>query len=112
MVSKFRETKSMLAYRYEVFFAVATNSSFSKAAAALFISQPAVSKQIKQLEQETGVALFLRQGNAIQLTPSGQKLYESLQKAKPIQRQIQSDFASLRTKLKFHCGPIFFFCRI
>lgn len=90
----------MISYRYEVFYAVAANLSFSKAAALLFTSQPAVSKQIKQLEHETGVALFLRQGNSVQLTAAGHKLYDSLKKAKPIQREIQSDFATIKSQFE------------
>lgn len=51
--------------------------SFSKAAAALHTSQPGISKQIQRLEQELGVALFIRSGNRIvELTPPGQRIVE------------------------------------
>ena len=43
----------------QTFLAVAEHSSFKKAADALFISMPAVSMQIKQLEEQLGVALTL-----------------------------------------------------
>ena len=63
----------MLSVSYEVFYAVACHLSFSKAAEVLCISQPAVSKQIKKLESLIEVPLFERQGNAIALTPQGEK---------------------------------------
>lgn len=81
----------MLAISYEVFFEVASHLSFSKAAEALYISQPAVSKQIKKLEAELSIALFERKGNIIKLTGPGEALLGHLQKAKTIQKQIQSD---------------------
>ncbi len=89
----------MLAFKYEVFFSVATHLSFSKAASELFISQPAISKQVKNLEMEIGIALFERHGNTIKPTRSGKKLFENLQKAKLIQRQIQSDFDLVKGQL-------------
>lgn len=88
----------MLAFRYEVFYEVASRLSFSKAAEVLYISQPAVSKQIKGLENEIGIPLFARKGNRIDLTSSGTKLYNYLQKAKVIQRQIQSDIDIIKNQ--------------
>lgn len=41
----------------------------------MYISQPAVSKNIQELEQELGAQLFNRRGNSIDLTPAGKKLY-------------------------------------
>ncbi|CAN5447740.1 LysR family transcriptional regulator [soil metagenome] len=90
----------MIDYRYEVFLAVASRMSFSKAAQDLFVSQPSLSKQVKLLEEEAGIALFERKGNSITLTPSGEKLFDQLQKAKLIQRDIQSDFTSTRNNLE------------
>ena len=45
---------------YRVFCKVAQNRSFSKAAQELFLSQPAVSQAIRQLEEQLGTQLFLR----------------------------------------------------
>ena len=89
----------MLALRYEAFFAVAAHLSFSKAAEALFITQPAVSKQVKVLESEIGIPLFQRTGNSISLTSSGEKLFQYLKKAKIIQRQIESDVEIIKNNL-------------
>lgn len=86
----------MLSIAYEVFFEVALHLSFSKAAEALFISQPAVSKQVKKLESELGIPLFERRGNAILLTSSGEQLLGYLKKAKIIQHQIQSDIEIIK----------------
>lgn len=90
----------MISFHYKVFTEVATNLSFSKAAAVLFISQPAVSKHIKKLESEIGLPLFVRKGNTISLTSSGEKLLEYLQKAKIIQGQIESDIQIIKNQLK------------
>jgi len=89
----------MIDYRYEVFLAVASKLSFSKAAEDLFVSQPSISKHIKILEDQAGVALFERKGNSISLTKSGEKLFAHLQKAKLIQKNILSDFTSTKHNL-------------
>jgi len=44
----------------DYFLAVARHLNFTEAAKALYVSQPAISKQIAQLEHDIGVALFLR----------------------------------------------------
>lgn len=90
----------MIDYRYEVFLAVASNNSFSKAAQDLFVSQPSVSKHIRLLEEQIGVALFERNGNSISLTVSGKKLFANLQKAKLIQKDINSDFTLTKNNLE------------
>ena len=61
--------------RYRVFDAVAKEKSFSAAARALYISQPAVSQSIAQLESAFGTKLFVRHGRSIELTAEGEVLY-------------------------------------
>ena len=56
------------------FEAAARHLSFTRAAAELFVSQSAISRQIKTLEDELGVALFVRMNRALALTPEGQAL--------------------------------------
>jgi LysR family glycine cleavage system transcriptional activator len=51
--------------------------SYSKAAEELFVSQAAISQQMRQLEEVLGVQLFTRVGHIMQLTPSGEKLYNA-----------------------------------
>jgi DNA-binding transcriptional LysR family regulator len=61
-------------YQLRAFAMVARQRSVTRAAERLFTSQPAVSAQIKALEQELGVALFTRTSTGMQLTDDGAKL--------------------------------------
>ena len=58
--------------RLQVFHAVAKHLSFTKAADALFMTQPAVTFQIRQLEEQFNTRLFDRTHGRITLTPAGQ----------------------------------------
>jgi LysR family transcriptional regulator, glycine cleavage system transcriptional activator len=60
---------------FQGFEAAARNQSFTKAAAELFITQSAVSRQIKALEDHLGVSLFERRPRAVALTERGHALY-------------------------------------
>lgn len=59
----------------KVFEAVARQRSFSRAAEELFLTQPAVSMQVKQLEESIGLPLFEQMGKKIFLTEAGQELF-------------------------------------
>ncbi|PBF70692.1 LysR family transcriptional regulator [Clostridioides difficile] len=61
---------------YKVFNAVVNNKSFSLAAKELFMSQPAVSQSIKQLEEQLDTLLFYRNNKGVKLTPEGKILSE------------------------------------
>ena len=63
-------------FRLRAFQAVAKNLSFTKAAQELFISQPAITKHVHELEGEYKVRLFERLGNRIALTAAGELLQE------------------------------------
>ncbi len=63
-------------FRLVVFRAVAEQQSFRKAAEELYLTQPAVSLQIKALEEDVGVQLFDRTGTRIKLTKAGKILLE------------------------------------
>jgi DNA-binding transcriptional LysR family regulator len=53
------------------FVGVATELSFTRAAQKLHVAQPALSRQIRQLEEELGTRLFARERSGVQLTPAG-----------------------------------------
>ena len=55
--------------------------SFSKAAEALYTTQPNVSKVIRMLEDELGFPVFVRQSRGITLTARGQRVYEYASRA-------------------------------
>lgn len=57
------------------FHAVATTRGFTKAATSLNVTQPAVTRQLKALEEEHGIALFHRRGHRLELTESGKCLF-------------------------------------
>lgn len=73
--------------------AVARNSSFTRAAEELHLTQPAVSTQIKQLEDEVGMPLFEHMGKKIFLTPAGREMYA-------FSRTISQQFTDIRTVLE------------
>ncbi len=88
----------MLDFRLKVFFAVAQNLSFIKAAGELFITQPAVTKNIQELESEFDIRLFERKGSKIALTPAGNILYNYTEEILSIYRQIEFDFSVIKNK--------------
>ncbi|MDP4535692.1 LysR substrate-binding domain-containing protein [Alkalimonas collagenimarina] len=63
----------------------ADNLSFKSTAQQLFITPSAVSHQIKQLEDDLGLALFIRKTRALELTPAGQSFYQAIQ---PVMQQM------------------------
>ena len=65
---------------YKIFYHVALNQSISKAADKLLISQPAVSYQIKVLEEQLGITLFVRTKKGVTLTDEGKISYSYISK--------------------------------
>src|SRR5882672_7794471 len=63
------------------FEAAARHLNFTRAADELFITQSAVSRQIKALEERLGVTLFLRQPKSLRLTQQGERLYRAVSSA-------------------------------
>jgi DNA-binding transcriptional LysR family regulator len=75
------------------------NLSFTKASQELFISQPAISKHIQELEREYNCRLFDRLGNHIQLTHAGLLLLEHTKKIQQDYQQMDYDMNSLQEKV-------------
>lgn len=84
--------------RLKVFYTVASHLSFTKAADVLCITQPAVTKNIKELETELDIRLFERRGNKITLTEAGEILYRHAESIFEIYRKIQYDLGLLKEK--------------
>lgn len=91
------------------FLAVAENASFREAAEQVHLSLPAVSMQIKDLEEQLGVALFHRTTRRVELTREGQQLMISTRKAmaelEGALGQIQQAVDVLQGHLSFACVP-------
>jgi DNA-binding transcriptional LysR family regulator len=85
--------------RLQVFHAVAKHLSFTKAAEALFMTQPAVTFQIRQLEEHFNTRLFDRAHGRITLTPSGQVALDYAER-------ILGMSAELDTRLKEMSGQV------
>lgn len=93
-------------FRLEVFYTVAKRLSFTKAAATLLISQPAVTKHIYELEQQYDNKLFERKGNKILLTAAGELLLSHTETLFEIYRRIDFDMNALVHKMEgtLHLG--------
>ncbi len=87
-------------YRDNVFLSVAEFLSFSKAAEELFISQPAVTKHIKELEGRLNVTLFERKGNKIYLTKAGKLVYNHLKTIKQQYGDLEFELGRLNDTFK------------
>lgn len=85
----------MADFRLEVFYTVARRSSFTKAAAELFITQPAVTKHIRELEEQYKTKLFERNGNKIKLSTAGELLLHHTEDIFTIYRRIDFDLNAL-----------------
>lgn len=83
---------------YRVFYTVAKCGSLTRAAEELFISQPAVSQAIKQLENQLGVALFNRTHRGMELSAQGGKLiFKQVEEALSILDKAESKLMEMST---------------
>lgn len=82
---------------YRVFYTVAKCGSLTKAAEELYISQPAVSQAIKQLESQLGGALFNRTHKGMELTDTGGKqIFSYVEKALDLFEQAERKYSELK----------------
>jgi LysR family transcriptional regulator, nitrogen assimilation regulatory protein len=87
----------------EHFIQVAEYGSFSKAASIIGIAQPALSRQVRKLEEECGTPLLYRNGRGVSLTPGGERLLERL---RPLMRQLESAVSDLHADQKSPSGVV------
>lgn len=84
----------MLSAKLETLLAVAEQESFTKAAEALALTQPAISHHISQLEEELGAPLFIRGRGRLKLTPEGEIVVKYA-------RRISSLYEKMRLELRY-----------
>ncbi len=89
------------------FLTVAREESFSRAAEALFLSQPTLSRQIREMEEEMGVQLFSRNSRNVQLTQEGQRLRIRAQEILDLVDKTQEEFANLEGEI---AGDVYIGC--
>ena len=80
------------------FVAVAAHGSFNRAAQGLHLTQPALSRQVKDLEEELQVPLLVRGKNLVTLTESGKLFYEEAREVPPAPNSLFSVFVANLTR--------------
>jgi len=86
-------------YHLKTFVKVADEGNLTRASQALFTSQPAISAQIKALEEELGVQLFSRTPKGMLLTKPGRQLYEQAKLTLDAADQLRHQASHLRDEL-------------
>jgi DNA-binding transcriptional LysR family regulator len=86
-------------YRLTVFRAVAAQRSFRRAAEQLYLTQPAVTQQIKALEELVGLPLFDRSGREVTLTAAGAVLLQYTARSGALLEQAAVELASLKGQI-------------
>jgi DNA-binding transcriptional LysR family regulator len=96
----------MFDFRLKVFHTVAKRLNFTRAAEELYITQPAVTKHIHEIESHFKVRLFERNGTKIKLTPAGEILLQHTEQLFTVYRNLEFDLNSLsqRHSGKLHIG--------
>ncbi len=89
--------------RLQVFHAVAKNLSFTKAAEALYMTQPAVTFQIKQLEEQLNTRLFDRGHGRITLTPAGEIALEYAERILALSDEMETRLGEMTGLMR---GPL------
>ena len=80
---------------YKIFYYVAKNQNITQAANELMVSQPAISKSIKVLEDELNTKLFIRKNNGVSLTNAGEIIYNKIKKSIELIVSAEEDLKSL-----------------
>lgn len=94
----------MFDFRLKVFYTVARRLNFTRASAELFISQPAVTKHIHELEAQFKTTLFERNGNKkIRLTPTGSLLFKYAEQLMATYNELDFEMSQLQNQ---HTGAL------
>ena len=92
----------------QYFLAVAREGSFSRAAETLYLSQPTLSRQIREMEEELGVRLFERTNRSVRLTQDGMRLRRRAQEIADLMEKTRAEFAepagSVAGEIAIGCG--------
>ena len=76
------------------FLTVAREESFSRAADALYLSQPTLSRQIREMEEELGTQLLVRTNRSVRLTPEGQRLLRRAREIVDLMDKTREEFSA------------------
>ncbi|HWU03094.1 MAG TPA: LysR family transcriptional regulator [Novosphingobium sp.] len=90
--------------KFDYFLRVAELGSFSRAAASLHITQPVLSRQIRRLEEELGLALFYRNGRGVMLTQGGQCLLENARSMQATLNSTMAELAAIKNEFVGHAS--------
>lgn len=101
-------------FRLKVFQSVAKNLSFTKASQELFVSQPAITKHIQELEAAYQTRLFDRQGSRISLTEAGKLLLEHCERILEDYKRLEYEMHLLHNEYtgglklggQYYCCPV------
>lgn len=95
-------------YKLRIYLALAESRHFGRAAALSHVSPSTVSRNLKQLEEELGTILVLRDNRSVALTPDGDRFLqfarETLQHWETFQESLHQGAAQLRGQLSIYCS--------
>ena len=83
---------------YKIFMVVAEEKNLTRASNRLYVTQPAISNSIKELESALGFELFIRKNKGVELSPYGEKLYEKCRSAVEKLQDVEEYFEGLKQK--------------
>ncbi len=93
---------------FKIFYVVAKHGNITKASQKLYISQPAISQTIKNLEDALGCKLFIREKKGVALTHIGKRIYEkvesSLKSLDRLEELVDEENGVIRGSLTIGCG--------
>lgn len=94
-------------YQLQLFLAVVDRGTFSAAANELHLTQPAISLQVRALEDRYNVRLFNRQGQRLELTEAGQALVEPARRLVTLAQQVEEGFSAGQGTLRGRLNVVY-----